>query len=83
MKPVKPIYPYQATVNGIEGGVVLSFIVVEDGRVLNPQIVKAEPEGFFDETAPAAIVKCKFMPAAVGNKKVKCIAVMPIGFKFN
>lgn len=83
LKPVAPIYPYQATVNGIEGRVVLRFIVDEDGKVQDPEVVKAEPKGVFEEAALAAIVKYKFMPATIGKKKVKCVAVMPIGFEIN
>ncbi len=83
LKPVTPIYPYQATVNGIEGRVVLRFIVDENGKVENPVVVKSEPEGVFDEAALAAIVKYKFIPAKIGKKSVKCIAVMPVGFKIN
>ena len=83
LRPVTPIYPYTATINGIEGRVVLRFIVDEDGGVLNPEVVKAEPKGVFEEAALAAIVKYKFMPATIGDKKVKCVALMPIGFKLN
>lgn len=81
LKPVTPIYPNQATINGIEGRVVLRFIVDENGEVQNPVIVKAEPEGVFEKAALAAIVKYKFIPAVIGKKNVKCIAVMPIGFE--
>jgi TonB family protein len=83
LRPVTPIYPYQATVNGIEGRVVLRFIVDENGEVQDPVVVKAEPEGVFEEAALAAIVKYKFIPATIGKKNVKCIATMPVGFKIN
>ena len=83
LKPVTPIYPYQATVKGIEGRVVLRFIVDENGEVLNPVVVKAEPEGVFEEAALAAIAKYKFIPASIGKKKVKCVAAIPMGFRIN
>jgi periplasmic protein TonB len=83
LRPITPIYPFQATVNGIEGRVVLRFIVDENGEVKNPVVVKAEPEGVFEEAALAAIVKYRFIPATIGNRKVKCIAVLPVGFKIN
>ena len=53
----------------------------ENGKVQDPKVVKAEPEGVFEEAALAAIVKYKFIPATIGKKNVKCIAVMPIGFE--
>ena len=83
LKPVVPVYPYQATVNGVEGRVVLRFIVDENGKVRNPEVVKAEPKGVFEEAALAAIIKYKFIPATIGKRKVKCIAIMPVGFKIN
>ena len=83
LKPVTPVYPFQATVSGIEGRVVLRFIVDENGEVQNPVVIKAEPEGVFEEAALAAIAKYKFIPATIGKRKVKCIAVMPVGFKIN
>lgn len=83
LKPVTPEYPYQATINGIEGRVVLRFIVDENGRVQNPEVVKADPERVFEQAALAAIVKYKFIPAKIGGENVKCVAVLPIGFKLN
>jgi protein TonB len=83
LRPVTPIYPYQATLNGVEGRVVLRFIVDENGEVQNPEVVKAEPEGVFEEAALAAIAKYKFIPAKIGSKNVKSIATMPILFELN
>lgn len=83
LRPVTPIYPYQATISGIEGRVVVRFIVDENGEVQNPEVVKAEPKGVFEEAALAAIARYKFIPAKIGSKNVKCIATMPIGFKLN
>ncbi len=83
IRPVTPVYPHQATINGIEGRVVLRFIVDENGEVQNPEVARAEPKGVFEEAALAAIVKYKFIPAKIGKKNVRCIAVMPIGFKIN
>ena len=83
LRSVLPTYPYNATANGIEGRVVVRFVVNENGGVENPEVVKADPEGVFEEAAIAAIVKYKFIPAKVGGEKVKCSAILPIGFKIN
>ena len=83
LRPVKPVYPYQASVSGIEGRVVLRFIVDENGRVQDPEVTKAEPAGVFEEAALAAIIKYKFIPAKIGNRNVRCIVVLPIGFKID
>jgi protein TonB len=77
---VKPIYPFSAKSSGIEGRVVLRFIVDEKGLVQKPEVLEAEPEGVFEESALAAVVMYRFKPAKIGDKPVKCIVKMPIGF---
>ena len=77
---IKPVYPFSAKSSGIEGRVVLRFIVDEKGLVQEPVVLEAEPGGVFEESALAAIVKYKFRPAKIGNRPVKCIVKMPIGF---
>jgi periplasmic protein TonB len=81
--PVTPVYPFDAQRNGIEGRVVLRFVVDENGQVQNPEVIKAEPIGVFEDAAIAAIVKYRFDPAIVNKKKVKCYAILPIGFRLN
>lgn len=83
LRPVTPVYPLEAQRKGIEGKVVLRFVVDENGQVQNPEVIKAEPAGVFEQAALAAIVKYKFDPAVVNDKKVKCFAVLPIGFRLN
>lgn len=81
LRLVNPIYPFAAKSSGIEGRVVLRFVVDKKGLVQNPEVMNAEPVGIFEESALAAIVKYRFKPAAIGNEPVKCIVVMPMGFE--
>lgn len=81
LRLVNPIYPFAAKSSGIEGRVVLRFVVDEKGLVHNPEVINAEPVGVFEKSALAAIVKYRFKPAAIGNEPVKCIVVMPMGFE--
>jgi periplasmic protein TonB len=83
LRPVAPNYPLDAQRRGIEGRVVLRFVVDENGQVQNPEVIKAEPEGVFEQAALEAIVKYKFDPAMIDKKKVKCFVVLPIGFRLN
>lgn len=83
LRAITPVYPFDAKSKGIQGKVVLRFIVDEDGRVQAPEVIKAEPEGVFEESALAAIVKYRFDPAVIGSKKVKCLVVLPVGFRLN
>ncbi len=83
LKSVPPLYPFDAKTKGVEGRVVLRFVIDENGQILNPQIVKAEPEGIFEESALSALAKYKFEPAVIGSKKVKCYVVLPMSFRLN
>jgi protein TonB len=83
LRPVTPVYPLDAQRKGIEGKVVLRFVVDENGQVKDPEVIKAEPTGVFEQAALAAIIKYRFDPAVVNDKKVKCFAVLPIGFRLN
>lgn len=83
LRPFTPTYPFDAQRKGIEGRVTLRFVVDENGQVQNPEVIEAEPAGVFEQAALAAIVKYKFDPAVVNDKKVKCFAILPIGFRLN
>jgi TonB family protein len=83
IRRVIPIYPFSAKSGGIEGRVVLRFIVDENGFVQKPEVLRAEPEGVFEESALAAIVKYRFKPALINKKPVKCIVIQPIDYKLN
>lgn len=80
LRSVPPQYPFDAQQKGIEGRVVLRFVVDCGGRVQEPQVVEAEPEGIFEESALAAVVKYLFKPAMKGGKAVDCIVKLPIGY---
>ncbi len=76
-----PKYPFNAAKDRIEGRVVLRFVVNREGNVREPEVVSAEPEGFFEQAALEAITGYKFEPAKKDGKPVDCIVKMPIIFK--
>lgn len=80
---VKPIYPFSAKSSGIEGRVVLRFVVNEKGFVKDPEVVQSEPEGVFDQSALDAIAKYRFRPAMIGKNPVKCFVRLPMSFTLN
>ena len=80
LRAMPPLYPFEAQQRGIEGRVLLRFVVDSDGKVNEPQVVSAEPEGIFEETALEAVVKYKFKPARKGGEAVDCIVKLPIAF---
>lgn len=83
IRAVNPRYPFEAAQKGIEGRVTLRFVVDSTGQAQEPEVVKSEPEGVFDEAALAVVKKYKFRPAMKGGKPVDCIVKAPIKFSLN
>lgn len=59
---VKPAYPASAFAHRVNGHVIVSYDVNNEGDVVNARVVSAEPAGIFDEEALRAIRKWKFTP---------------------
>jgi len=58
-----PNYPNRALSRGVEGFVDLSFTVSAQGIVQDPEVLYAEPEGYFERSALQTIRKWKYSPA--------------------
>ncbi len=76
-------YPYRCMENGIEGVVIVSFIVEKDGQVSNVKTLtqhKSCPE--MDTEAIRVIKKTsgKWMPGLQRNKAVRCSFRLPVRF---
>lgn len=67
---LKPKYPPRAMRAGIEGVVTLEFTITEDGTVIDPVVVAANPPKLFDKAVLRAIKKWKFKPKIVNGKPV-------------
>ncbi|WP_286830273.1 MULTISPECIES: energy transducer TonB [Kordiimonas] len=65
---VQPIYPRRALEHGVEGWVVLEFTVTKQGTVENAVVIDAEPKGYFERSALAAIQKYKYKPTVVDGQ---------------
>ena len=59
---VPPQYPRRAAERGIEGCVVLKYVVTEVGSVRDPQVVQSIPKGIFDRAAIRAALRYKYKP---------------------
>ena len=77
-KPLR--YPNLAKVEGVEGMVMLRYIIGTDGHVYEPEVISAEPEGFFEEAALATINGYTYEPASKNGKPVACIVKQPVSF---
>jgi TonB family protein len=82
-KPEPPRYPSQLQQNGIEGTVLLKFVVDTLGRIDPASIVvveSAHPQ--FTTAARATLDKFRFQPAVtVDGSKVRAAAIMPFVFR--
>lgn len=62
---VAPIYPRRAQSRGIEGYVIVEFIVTKNGSVRDAVVVEAEPADIFNRAALDAASKFKYKPRVV------------------
>lgn len=74
-------YPAAAKDKGIEGTVVVQFVVEEDGRLTNVEVRK-KIGGGCDEEAVRVIQKMPKWKAGIkAGKKIRCRYTVPISFK--
>lgn len=73
-------YPEIARKAGIEGRVVVQFIVDEGGNVVNPTVIRGIGGGC-DEAAIEAVKGVKFTPGMQGGRAVKVQFQLPIVFR--
>jgi len=59
---VPPQYPRRAAERGIEGCVVLKYVVTEVGSVRDPEVLQSIPQGIFDRAAIRAALRYKYKP---------------------
>jgi len=59
---VPPQYPRRAAERGIEGCVVLKYVVTEVGSVRDPEVIQSIPKGIFDRAAIRAALRYKYKP---------------------
>jgi protein TonB len=81
---VKPSFPQEAQLKGIEGWVMLRFDITEEGRVENIQVVDANPRNLFEREARNAVKKWKYAPRLANGQSVKVVGrEVQIDFKFD
>jgi len=73
-------YPEIARKAGVEGRVIIQFVVDESGNVLEPAVVRGIGAGC-DEEALRVVREAKFKPGKQRGKAVKVKMSLPITFK--
>lgn len=78
---VPPEYPYHAKRQGTEGVVSIRFLVTREGEVSSFSVIKATPEGVFDEAARRSVLRWKFRPGVKDGEAVDTWVEMDIEFE--
>lgn len=76
-------YPEMAQQNGVEGRVIVKFIINKDGSVSEPEIVKSVSEELDREALRLVNKMPKWQPALYKGEPVKSIFTVPINFKLS
>jgi protein TonB len=77
---IRPMYPREAAISGIEGWVKVEFTITEVGTVKDPRVIDAEPARMFNREAIRAILKWKFKPRVVDGVATERRATQIIDF---
>jgi TonB family protein len=79
IKTVPPVYPYELRRKGIEGKVVVEFVVDTRGRVVSARVISS-PNELLSESAVAAVRQFVFRPATRQGRLVNVRLSTPIEF---
>lgn len=77
---IRPMYPREAALAGMEGWVKVEFTITETGTVKNPRVVESQPSRVFNREAIRAILKWKFKPRVIEGIAVERKATQVIDF---
>lgn len=75
-------YPEEALNRGIQGRVMLSFVVASDGSVVQPQVVKSIHPLLDAEAIRVLLSMPKWTPGKKGGKPVYARCSFPVTFKY-
>ncbi|MCY3869031.1 MAG: energy transducer TonB [Gemmatimonadetes bacterium] len=81
IKFVNPVYPEMARRAGLQGQVIVAFIVTREGRVIEPRVLKG-PE-IFRAAALEAVRQFQFKPAMQNDRGVAVRMTIPIRFSLH
>lgn len=77
------IYPQEAKKKGIEGKVLVKFIVDENGDLKSPAIVRSPDQSLSDEAIRVIMSMPKWKPGTHEGKNVRVYFTIPISFKLS
>jgi protein TonB len=79
LRQTRPIFPYEVRQRGIQGVVVVEFIIDERGDVAYAEIRESIPA--LDDAAVACVKEWRFAPAKKAGKPIAAGARAPMTFR--
>lgn len=76
-------YPILAQEKGIEGNVIVQFVVYKDGSIVNPKVIKSADPSLDKEALRVVSSMPNWQPGVQGGKIVRTKYTLPITFKLN
>ena len=74
-------YPESAVLNGIQGRVMVEFIIEKDGKVTNARVVKSVSDELDAEALKVINASPKWKPGKVKGNKVRTSLTVPVEFR--
>ena len=74
-------YPESAVRNGIQGRVMVEFVIGKDGNVTDVRVVKGVSEELDAEAIKVVSASPKWKPAKVNGNKVRSSMTIPVEFR--
>jgi len=78
---VEPAYPEAALRRGLSGLVVVRLYINEQGGVDRVETVRANPPGYFEQSAARAFRAARFTPGKKGKHAVRTQMVIEVSFE--
>lgn len=74
-------YPEAALVNGVQGRVMVEFIIDKDGKVTDARVVKGVSDELDAEALKVVSASPKWKPGRINGKKVRSSMTIPVEFR--
>ena len=74
-------YPPAALANGIQGKVIVSFVIEKNGQVTNVEVVSGVDDDLDEEALRVIKVSPKWAPGRINGEKVRTRVTLPVEFR--
>ena len=76
-------YPQEAEKAGIQGRVILNFVIEKDGSITNAKVVKSVDPLLDQEALRVVSAMPHWIPGKKGGKRVRVKYILPMNFSLN